>query len=60
MFVPSEYVWTDAAVSGTIACRRGYTAAKMLLEQSDALGITWFIGDGRARRGRWRDRSKTP
>jgi hypothetical protein len=45
-------VWTDAAVSGTIACRRGYTAAKMLLEQSDALGITWFIGDDLSRLGR--------
>ncbi|NDC53759.1 MAG: hypothetical protein EBZ74_05580 [Planctomycetia bacterium] len=52
VFVPWEYVCADAAVSGTIACRRGYTVAKMLLEQSDALGITWFIVDDLSRLSR--------
>ena len=52
VFVPWEYVCADAAVSGTIACRRGYTVAKMLLEQSNALGIAWFIVDDLSRLSR--------
>jgi site-specific DNA recombinase len=52
VFVPWEYVCADAAVSGTIACRRGYTVAKMLLEQSAALGISWFIVDDLSRLSR--------
>jgi len=52
VFVPWEYVCADAAVSGTIACRRGYTVAKMLLEQSGALGIAWFIVDDLSRLSR--------
>jgi len=52
VFIPWEYVCADAAVSGTIACRRGYTVAKMLLEQSGFLGITWFIVDDLSRLSR--------
>lgn len=52
VLVPWEYVCADAAVSGTIACRRGYTVAKMLLEQSEAHGITWFIVDDLSRLSR--------
>ena len=38
VFVPWEYVLADAAVSGTLACRRGYTIAKALVERRQETG----------------------
>ena len=45
MFIPWQYVLADAAVSGTLACRRGYTIVKTMLERRNEFGVTWFVVD---------------
>jgi hypothetical protein len=40
VFVPWCYVLADAAVSGTLACRTGYTLAKTIIERRDEFGRT--------------------
>jgi hypothetical protein len=40
VFVPWQYVLADAAVSGTLACRTGYTLAKTIVEWRDEFGET--------------------
>jgi len=52
VFMPWEYVCADAAVSGTLACRRGYTVAKMLVENREATGAAWFFIDDLSRLSR--------
>ena len=52
VFVPWCYVMADAAVSGTLACRRGYTVAKMLVERQEESEGTWFIIDDLSRMSR--------
>jgi site-specific DNA recombinase len=52
VFVPWQYVLADAAVSGTLACRRGYTLAKALVEQRTESGVTWFLIDDLSRMSR--------
>jgi DNA invertase Pin-like site-specific DNA recombinase len=43
VFIPWHYVCADYAVSGTLACRRGYTVAKILVERWAGTGVAWFI-----------------
>jgi hypothetical protein len=38
----------DAAVSGTLACRTGYT----LVERRDEFGVSWFLIDDLSRLSR--------
>ncbi|MFM7035445.1 MAG: hypothetical protein ACKOYJ_09760, partial [Planctomycetia bacterium] len=45
LFVPWHYVLADAAVSGTLACRTGYTLTKTIVERRDEFGVTWFLID---------------
>jgi site-specific DNA recombinase len=52
IFVPWQYVLADAAVSGTLACRRGYTLAKALVEQRTESGVAWFLIDDLSRMSR--------
>jgi len=52
VFVPWGYVLADAAVSGTLACRRGYTIAKSILECRAEFGVTWFLVDDLSRMSR--------
>jgi DNA invertase Pin-like site-specific DNA recombinase len=52
VFVPWQYVLADAAVSGTLACRRGYTLAKTLVEQRAESGVAWFLIDDLSRMSR--------
>ena len=52
VFVPWHYVLADAAVSGTLACRRGYTVAKSLVERREASGVAWFLIDDLSRMSR--------
>jgi hypothetical protein len=52
IFVPWHYVLADAAVSGTLACRRGYTLAKALVEQRTKSGVSWFLTDDLSRLSR--------
>jgi len=52
VFVPWHYVLADAAVSGTLACRRGYTLAKMLVEQRAESRVSWFLIDDLSRMSR--------
>jgi site-specific DNA recombinase len=52
VFVPWEYALADAAVSGTLACRRGYTIAKTLVEHRQDTGVTWFLIDDLSRMSR--------
>ena len=42
----------DAAVSGTLACRTGYTLAKTIVERRDEFGVTWFLIDDLSRMSR--------
>jgi site-specific DNA recombinase len=49
VFVPWHYVLADAAVSGTLACRTGYTLAKTIVERRDEFGVTWFLIDNLSR-----------
>jgi len=52
IFIPWQYVCADAAVSGTLACRRGYTAAKMLVERRVDTGVASFFIDDLSRMSR--------
>jgi DNA invertase Pin-like site-specific DNA recombinase len=52
VFVPWHYVLADAAVSGTLACRTGYTLAKTIVERRDEFGVTWFLIDDLSRLSR--------
>jgi len=52
VFVPWQYVLADAAVSGTLACRRGYTLAKTLVERRSDSGVAWFLIDDLSRMSR--------
>jgi DNA invertase Pin-like site-specific DNA recombinase len=52
VFVPWRYVLADAAVSGTLACRRGYTLAKALVERRTESGVAWFLIDDLSRMSR--------
>jgi site-specific DNA recombinase len=52
IFVPWQYVLADAAVSGTLACRRGYTLAKSLVERRAESGVAWFLIDDLSRMSR--------
>ena len=52
VFVPWCYVLADAAVSGTLACRTGYTIAKTLVERRDESGVAWFLIDDLSRMSR--------
>ncbi len=52
VFIPWHYVCADYAVSGTLACRRGYTVAKMLVERRAVTGVAWFIIDDLGRMNR--------
>ena len=50
--MPWQYVLADAAVSGTLACRTGYTLAKSLVERRDESGVAWFLIDDLSRMSR--------
>ena len=52
VFIPWEYVLADAAVSGTLACRRGYTIAKALVERRHESEVAWFLIDDLSRMSR--------
>jgi site-specific DNA recombinase len=52
VFVPWQYVLADAAVSGTLACRRGYTLAKKLVERRNESAVAWFLIDDLSRMSR--------
>jgi DNA invertase Pin-like site-specific DNA recombinase len=52
IFVLWQYVLADAAVSGTLACRRGYTLAKALVEQRTESRVAWFLIDDLSRMSR--------
>ncbi|MCE9630149.1 MAG: recombinase family protein [Planctomycetia bacterium] len=52
VFIPWHYVCADYAVSGTLACRRGYIVAKMLVERRSDTGVAWFIIDDLGRMNR--------
>ena len=52
VFVPWCFVLADAAVSGTLACRRGYTIAKSIVERRDDFGVSWFLIDELSRMSR--------
>ena len=52
VFVPWCYVMADAAVSGTLACRTGYTLAKTIVERRDEFGVSWFLIDDLSRMSR--------
>lgn len=52
VFIPWCYVCADYAVSGTLACRRGYIVAKMLVERRAETGVAWFIIDDLGRMNR--------
>jgi hypothetical protein len=41
-------VLADAGVSGTLACRTGYTLAKTIVERRDEFGVSWFLIDPEA------------
>jgi DNA invertase Pin-like site-specific DNA recombinase len=52
VFVPWHYVLADAAVSGTLACRTGYTLAKTIVERREEFGVSWFLIDDLSRLSR--------
>jgi DNA invertase Pin-like site-specific DNA recombinase len=52
VFIPWVYVLADAAVSGTLACRRGYTIAKALVKRRVETGVGWFLIDDLSRMSR--------
>ena len=52
VFVPWCFVLADAAVSGTLACRRGYMIAKTIVERPDEFGVSWFLIDELSRMSR--------
>src|SRR5206468_3106056 len=50
VFVPWEYVFADARVTGTTAHRRGYNLAKKALRQEEAVKVLYVDELGRASR----------
>jgi len=52
IFIPWQYVCADAAVSGTLSCRRGYAIAKILVERREETGAAWFVIDDLSRMSR--------
>ena len=52
VFIPWQYVCADAAVSGTLSCRRGYAIAKMLSERRAETGAACFVIDDLSRMSR--------
>lgn len=52
VFIPWQYVCADAAVSGTLSCRRGYATAKTLVERRAETGAAWFVIDDLSRMSR--------
>ena len=50
IFIPWEAVFADAAVSGTIAIRRGYQMAKGAIQDEDRLKVLFVDDIGRASR----------
>jgi DNA invertase Pin-like site-specific DNA recombinase len=52
VFIPWQYVCADAAVSGTLSCRRGYALAKFLVERRAETGAAWFVIDDLSRMSR--------
>jgi len=52
VFIPWQYDRADAAVSGTLSCRRGYAIAKTLVERRAETGAAWFVIDDLSRMSR--------
>jgi len=52
VFAPWHYVLADAAVSGPLACRTGYTLAKTIVERRNEFGVSWFLIDDLSRMSR--------
>ena len=52
MFIPWEYVCGDAAISGTLACRRGYLLLKTIVEQRSKTQVEWLVIDELSRTNR--------
>ena len=50
--MPWCFVLADAAVSGMLAYRRGYTIAKSIVERRDEFGVSWFLIDELSRMSR--------
>jgi DNA invertase Pin-like site-specific DNA recombinase len=52
VFIPWEYVCGDAAISGTLACRRGYLLLKAIVEQRGRTNVEWIVIDELSRTNR--------
>ncbi len=52
VFIPWEYVCGDAAISGTLACRRGYRLLKAIVEQRGQTHVQWIVIDELSRTNR--------
>jgi DNA invertase Pin-like site-specific DNA recombinase len=52
VFIPWEYVCGDAAISGTLACRRGYLLLKAIIEQRGQTHVEWLVIDELSRTNR--------
>lgn len=52
VFIPWEYVCGDAAISGTLACRRGYRLLKAIVEQRGQTNVEWLVIDELSRTNR--------
>jgi site-specific DNA recombinase len=52
VFIPWEYVCGDAAISGTLACRRGYLLLKAIVEQRGQTHVEWLVIDELSRTNR--------
>lgn len=52
VFIPWEYVCGDAAISGTLACRRGYLLLKAIVEQRRETHVEWVVIDESSRTNR--------
>ncbi|MFM8890124.1 MAG: recombinase family protein, partial [Planctomycetia bacterium] len=52
VFIPWEYVCGDAAISGTLACRRGYLLLKSIVDRCGETRIEWLVIDELSRTNR--------
>ena len=52
VFIPWEYLCGDAAISGTLACRRGYRLLKAIVEQRGQTHVEWLVIDELSRTNR--------
>ena len=52
IFIPWAYVFADAAISGTLACRRGYRLLKSLVECRAETRVDWLVIDELSRTNR--------